>query len=100
MQKREPVREAVAVFTEEKARKILARPSGQDVHIHGVPDHKNELELFYAGPPKEDGVQLDTKIYRDTRILKSEDGHCFVRGRIFATQADAHRFIVEAEGGA
>jgi len=85
---------------EEKARKILARHSGQDVHIHGVPDHKNELELFYAGPPKEGGVQLNTEIYHDTRILTSEDGHCFARGRVFATLADAHRFIVEAEGGA
>ena len=82
---------------EERARKILAEHSGQDVHIHGVPDHRGDLELYYAGPPKDDGVRMERALYHDTEILKAADGHCFAMGRIFATEADAHRFIAEAE---
>jgi len=82
---------------EERARNILTQHSGQDVHIHGVPDHRNELVLHYAGPPKDDGIKMETKVYHDTEILKAPDGHCFAMGRVFATEADAHRFIAEAE---
>ena len=82
---------------EEKAREILARHSGQDVHIHGVPDHRNALVEYNSGPPRQDGVRMETAVYHDTEILKADDGHCFAMGRVFATEADAQRFITQAE---
>jgi hypothetical protein len=82
---------------EERARKILSRHSGQDVHIHGVPDHRSDLQLHYAELPRENRILMETLVYHDTQIIKADDGHCFSMGRVFATEADAKRFIVEAE---
>jgi hypothetical protein len=82
---------------EERARKILAGHSGMDVHVHGVPNHRGELALRYSSPPGEKGVPMETSVYQGTEILKAEDGHCFAMGRVFATEADAKRYIVEAQ---
>jgi hypothetical protein len=40
---------------------------------------------------------MERMTYHDTEILKAEDGHCFAMGRVFATEAEAKRFIVAAE---
>jgi hypothetical protein len=40
---------------------------------------------------------METAVYHGTEILKADDGHCFALGRVFATEADAHRFITQAE---
>jgi hypothetical protein len=85
---------------EERARKILARHSGRDVHVHGIPDHSGDLEAYYAGPPSSETVPVERMTYHDTEILRAEDGHCFAMGRVFATEADAKRYIVAAESEA
>lgn len=82
---------------EKHAQEILARHSGQDVHIHGVPDHKAELQSHYEKPLKLNSGPMTASIYHDLQILKADDGHCFTVGRVFATEADAKRFVREIE---
>lgn len=78
---------------EERARDILARHAGQDVHVHGVPDHKEDLQTYYAQPSKISAGAMSASTYHDVEILKADDGHCFAVGRVFSTEAEAKRFI-------
>lgn len=82
---------------EERARKILSRHSGQDVHLHGIPDRKAELQAHYDGPVKLNAGSTKTTNFHDVQILEADDGHCFAVDRVFATEADAKRFILEME---
>jgi hypothetical protein len=82
---------------EERARTILSRHSGQDVHIHGVPDHGAALQSHYEKPLELRSEALQVSTYHDVQILKAADGHCFARGRVFATEIDARIFIRELE---
>jgi len=82
---------------EERAREILARHSGQDVHVHGVPDHKTELQSHYEKSQRLSSGSMKISTYHDVQILKADDGHCFATGRVFASEADAKRFIREVE---
>lgn len=82
---------------EERARDILSRHSGEDVHIHGIPDHANELQLYYDKYPERSTGPLKVLNYHDHQILKAGDGHCFTMGHVFATETDAKRFIIEVE---
>jgi hypothetical protein len=82
---------------ENRAREILTKHSGQDVHVHGIPDQKWELKRYYQGPPKEDRIELTKDTYHDVEIIKAPDGHCFALERVFATEADAKRYIVLSE---
>ncbi|MEX3012081.1 hypothetical protein [Hoeflea sp. TYP-13] len=75
----------------------LSRHSGKDVHIHGVPDHADELQLHYEKSAGPNGGSFEMMIYRGVEITKTQDGHCFAAGRVFATEADAKRYIVEIE---
>lgn len=82
---------------EKRAVEILSRHSGQDVHVHGVPDHTDDLQAHYKSHPITKSMALETLNYHETEILLASDGHCFADGRVFATQADAKRFITEIE---
>ncbi len=82
---------------EERARAILTRHSGLDVHLHGVPDRKAELQSHYEGPVMLSTGAMTVTTFHDMQILKADDGHCFAVDRVFATEADAKRFIVEME---
>lgn len=82
---------------EARATEILLRHSGQDVHVHGVPDHKTDLQAHYEKALNLSSVPLNVELYHDMQILKATDGHCFTVGRFFATEADAKRFIREVE---
>jgi len=82
---------------EERAKDILSRHSGQGVHVHGIPDHRAELQSHYEKPLKLSSGVLKVSNYHDVQILMADDGHCFAMGRVFATEADAKRFILDAE---
>lgn len=82
---------------EKRAVEILSRHSGQDVHVHGVSDHADDLQAHYKSDQLAKSTDLVTLNYHETEILVASDGHCFADGRVFATQADAKRFITEIE---
>ena len=82
---------------EHRARSILSRQPGHDVHVHGIPDHAAGLRSHYKKPLELSTGPLKAANYHDVEILKADDGHCFAGGREFATEANAKRFIREIE---
>lgn len=82
---------------EERAQEILKHHSGQDVHVHGIPDHASEIQLNYAKSLNLGTGPLKVLDFHGMEILKAEDDHCFALGRVFPTEAAAKSFIREIE---
>jgi hypothetical protein len=79
---------------EERAQDVLSRHSAFDVHIHGIPDKSAELKARYAKPELGALVpRMDHINYQNVQISKAADGHCLALGRLFASEAEARRYI-------
>ena len=74
---------------EARATKILKAHSGQDVHLHGLPDLHPELEERYLGAISE----AEAEAYRDTGFVHSGDDEYYVHGKVFSTAKDAESYI-------
>lgn len=85
---------------EKRAVEILKRHSGDDVHVHGLPDRTSQLRKSYeAVAAKVPGAKLSRINYQDIEIIVAPDGHSLAAGRLFASLAEAKQYVnrVQAE---
>jgi len=73
---------------EARATKILKAHSGQDVHLHGLPDLHPVLEDRYLGAIS----AAEAEAYRDTGFVHSGDDEYYVSGKVFSSAEEARSY--------
>tara|TARA_R110000803_G_scaffold125375_1_gene193018 strand:- start:185 stop:1183 length:999 start_codon:yes stop_codon:yes gene_type:complete len=74
---------------EARATKILKAHSGQDVHLHGLPDLHPVLEDRYLGAIS----VAEAEAYRDTGFVHSGDDEYYVSGKVFSSAEEARSYV-------
>lgn len=85
---------------EKRAVEILKRHSGNDVHVHGLPDRAVELRQRYEASAANIPGEYQSRIeYQDIEIVVAPDGHCMAMGRLFTSLSEAKLYVnrVQAE---
>lgn len=75
---------------EARAVNILKRHSGEDVHVHGLPDHVNQGLATQSLRGAIDSERLATDL---GTITTTADGQAYAVGKIFPTATDAQAYL-------
>lgn len=74
---------------ENRAIRILTRYSGDDVHVHGLPDEQQALEAHYATNAVGDARLL----YRGEIYVRSNDREYYAFGKVFPSEDEIKAYI-------
>jgi hypothetical protein len=74
---------------ETRAVSILKKHSGEDVHLHGVPETRGHLNDRYLGSLK----HAKTHTYRGTDYVRAGEAEYYLSGRIYTSRKDIEAHI-------